>query len=246
MPNTTDFPITSQKLEVFVTRDPEIITAAQRLRYQIFALEMGASLPENGGLDIDRYDAFCEHLVVRDRENGLIAGTYRLITEQAAQAAGGWYSASEFDIGNIEHLMPQAVELGRACVHRDYRSGSTISLLWLGLSRFMQTRKLQYMVGCASVGMEDGGHQAASLFRILEQKHYAPPEYRVFPKIPLPLDKLRQDLAVEAPALLKGYLRAGVWICSEPYWDKDFNTADMMVIMPMSRVNPRYAKHFLK
>lgn len=240
------WPIQSHTLEAFIAEHDEDIAAAQRLRYDVFAREMGAKIDDVDGRDIDRYDAVCRHLLVRDTTNGQIVGTYRLITQAAAQAAGGWYSASEFDISNIAHLMPQAVELGRACVHRDYRSGGTMMLLWAGLSRFMKEQGLEYMVGCASVSMADGGHEAASLYRYLEQHHFAPPEYRVFPKIPVPLDELRQDLSVAPPALLKGYLRAGVWVCSAPYWDKDFNTADMLVMMPMSRVNPRYAKHFLK
>lgn len=241
-----DWPIKINHLEAFIADNPEDIAAAQRLRYDVFAREMGAKIDAIDGRDIDRYDAVCRHLLVRDLNNGAIVGTYRLITAEAAQAAGGWYSASEFDISNIEHLMPQAVELGRACVHRDYRSGAAITLLWTGLSRFMKEQGLEYMVGCASVSMADGGHEAASLYRYLEQKHFAPEAYRVFPKIPVPLDELRQDLDVTPPALLKGYLRAGVWVCSAPFWDKDFNTADMLVMMPMSRVNPRYAKHFLK
>lgn len=238
--------IESSRLEVLLAQDEATVEAAQRLRYDIFAREMGANIAGQDGRDIDRYDAFCRHLVVRDKHSGEIVGTYRLTTQAAAEANGGWYSASEFDLSRIENLLPKAVELGRACVHADYRSGSTISLLWMGLTQFMKLNNLDYMIGCGSVAMADGGHEAASLFRYIEQHHYAPEEYRVFPKHPLPLDELRQDLPVVPPPLLKGYLRAGVWICGEPHWDQDFKPADMLVMMPMWRIHPRYAKHFVR
>ena len=238
--------IESSKLEVLLTRDEALIEAAQRLRYDIFAREMGANITNHNGRDIDRYDAFCRHLLVRDKTSGDIVGAYRLTTIDAAEANGGWYSASEFDLSRLENILPKCVELGRACVHKDYRSGSTISLLWMGLTQFMKLNSRDYMIGCGSMSMADGGHEAASLFRHIQQHHYAPEEYRVFPIRPLPLDQLQQDLPVTPPALLKGYLRAGVWICGEPHWDQDFNTADMLVMMPMWRINPRYAKHFVR
>lgn len=238
--------VDSGKLEVCITREADAVQEAQRLRYDIFAREMGANIHSDNGLDIDRYDAFCRHLVVRDKTSGRIVGTYRLTTEDAAIANGGWYSASEFDLSRIEHILPKTVELGRACVHKDYRTGGTISLLWTGLIRFMQEHDLEYMIGCGSVHMDDGGDYAASLFYKLKQTHYSPEEYRVFPLVPLPLNQLRSDLDVEAPPLMKGYLRAGVWICGEPHWDKDFGSADMLVMMPMENIHPRYAKHFVK
>ena len=94
--------------------------------------------------------------------------------------------------------------------------------------------------------MKDGGHSAASIFHRLKEQCYAPPEYRVFPNNPLPIDALQQDLDVEYPALIKGYVRAGAYICGEPHWDTDFNSADVLVMMPISRINARYARHFLK
>ena len=233
-------------LEVSVTREADAVEEAQRLRFDIFGREMGAGIHGENGRDIDHYDEFCRHLIVRDKTSGRIIGTYRLITEEAAKAAGGWYSDSEFDLSRIRHILPKTVELGRACVHKDYRTGGTISLLWMGLIGFMQAHGLEYMIGCGSVHMDDGGDYAASLFNQLKQTHYSPEEYRVFPKVPLPLNELRQDLEVEAPPLMKGYLRAGVWICGEPHWDKDFGSADMLVMMPMANIHPRYAKHFVK
>lgn len=231
-------------LSVGLARSPGEILEAQRLRYRIFAGEMGAHLRvRTPGVDQDVFDAYCEHLLVRDNASGEIVGTYRILPPAQAQRVG-YYSETEFDLTRLQHLRPQLVEVGRACVHPDYRSGATIALLWSGLASYMMERGHGYLIGCASVSMSDGGHAAASLYNRLRD-HLGPHEYRVFPRCPLPLASLRQDQPVETPALIKGYLRAGAWICGEPAWDPDFNTADLPILLPMARIADRYAKHYL-
>ncbi len=233
-------------IQVYVARDLAEIKEAQRLRYRIFAEEMGASLPYNAeGLDVDEFDAYCDHLIVRDRETLQVVGTYRVLAPEQAKAIGRLYSASEFDLARLEHLLPKTVEIGRSCVHEDYRSGAVIMALWAGLGAYMKQHGYEIMLGCASVPMGDGGHYAASLNRILQEKHSSSIEYRTFPKLPLPLDKLNSMLEVEPPPLLKGYLRIGAKICGEPAWDPDFNTADFLTMFRLSDMNPKYAKHFL-
>lgn len=234
------------RLTVSLARNQADIEEAQRLRYKVFAEELGANIQSDNGLDVDRYDEYCRHLIVRDEDSGRVVGCYRLLTAEGARALGGWYSESEFDLSRIEHLLPHTVELGRACVHRDYRHGGTVMLLWSGLLKFMQEQKLEYMIGCGSMSMADGGHFAASLYRKLSQTYLCPPEYRVFPHLPLPLQALRDDVPAECPALIKGYLRAGAYICGEPAWDAEFNCADVLIMMPMSRLNPRYLQHLAK
>jgi putative hemolysin len=130
-------------------------------------------------------------------------------------------------------------------VHADYRNGGTIALLWAGLAKYMQMHNYEYMIGCGSISMADGGHSAANLYAQL-QEHLSPPEYRVFPHCPLPLAALKNDSAVTCPPLIKGYLRLGAYICGEPAWDPDFNTADMLIMLPLSRLNARYAAHFFR
>jgi len=237
----------SAALYFSLARSPSEIMEAQRLRYQVFAEEMGARLNGHDNLDRDGFDAFCDHLLIRDRETGKVVGTYRILSPAMATEAGGYYSSGEFDLSRISHLFDRTVEVGRACVHPDYRNGSTIALLWAGLAKYMINNRYDTLIGCASVSMADGGHLAASLYNRLKDEHLAPAEYRVFPRCPLPLQALRQDLAdAPCPALVKGYLRLGAWICGEPAWDPDFNTADLLVMMPISRINRRYAAHFLK
>jgi putative hemolysin len=222
------------------------ILEAQKLRYRVFAVEMGARLNcRVPGVDRDIYDPYCEHLIVRDEDAGRIVGTYRILSPEAARKVGGYYSENEFDLTRLQHLRSRIVEIGRSCIDPDYRSGAVIALLWAGLARYMQENAYDYLIGCASISMADGGHAAASLYHALRSTHMAPLEYHVFPRCPLPMERLRCDLPAEAPPLIKGYLRAGAWICGEPAWDPDFNTADLPILLPMNQVEDKYARHFL-
>lgn len=236
------------KLSVGLAQDKEAILEAQRLRYRVFAGEMGAKLPSRiPGVDEDIFDRWCDHLVVRDDNSGEVVGTYRILSPVNARRVG-YYSEGEFDLTRLQHLRPRLVEIGRSCVHPDYRTGATIALLWQGLSQYMRDNGYDYLMGCASISMADGGHGAASLYHRLargEKSCLSPLEYRVFPRCPLPLEALRQDVPAELPPLIKGYLRAGAWICGEPAWDPDFNTADLPILLSMARVDSRYAKHFM-
>jgi putative hemolysin len=241
------------RLDVSWARSDEEILEAQRLRYQVFADEMGARLstPKGSpaGHDIDAFDSFCEHLLVRaveaDGNPGLVIGTYRVLTPAAAKRAGGLYSETEFDLTRLRSLRERMVELGRSCIHPDYRSGGAIMALWGALAEFMQRNELDTMIGCASISMCDGGHFAASLWKQLEQTHMASIEWQVRPRLPLPVEELRQDLNVEAPPLIKGYLRCGAKILGAPAWDPDFNTADLPMMMRLSDLPARYRRHFM-
>jgi putative hemolysin len=225
---------------------PNEIKEAQRLRYKVFAEEMGANLAQNSeGLDVDEFDAYCDHLLIRDQETLKVVGTYRVLPPHKAQEIGRLYSDSEFDLTRLNHLRPKMVELGRSCVHADYRSGAVIMALWSGLAQYMQKHHYEIMLGCASIPMADGGHFAASLYNSLSEEQMAPTENHAFPRLPLPLDKLNGGLDVEPPPLIKGYLKLGAKICSAPAWDPDFNTADLLTMLRLSEINPRYAKHFL-
>ena len=236
-----------QHYSVGFARSEDQIAEAQRLRYKVFAEELGAKLSSRTpGFDTDFYDPYCEHLIVRDEQAGKVVGTYRILTPESAQRVGSYYSDNEFDLTRLEHLRSSMVEIGRSCIHQDYRSGTVIALLWGKLAEFMLRNEYRYLMGCASVGMADGGHNAANLFVQQIDEHIAPLEYRVFPRHALPFERLVTGHAADVPPLLKGYLRAGAWICGEPAWDPDFNTADLPLLLPMDRLNPRYARHFLK
>lgn len=244
--------VASPGFEVLWARHLDEVRQAQQLRHQVFVVEMGARLSTPPGTpaghDIDIFDDHCEHLLLRstatDDEPDVI-GTYRVLTPAAAKRVGGLYSDTEFDLTRLRPMRPRMAELGRSCVHPDWRSGGAILALWAALGDFMQRNGLDTMVGCASVGMRDGGHVAASLWEKLRQTHLAPIEWQVRPRLPLPVEQLTRDLPVEPPALIKGYLRCGAKVLGPPAWDPAFNTADLPMLMRLAELPARYRRHFL-
>ncbi len=244
----------TERFAVNWARGPCEVREAQRLRYRVFADEMGARLPCSPGSprghDIDRFDAFCEHLLVRavgaDEHAGEVIGTYRVLSPQAARRAGGLYSETEFDLAAVRPLLANAVELGRSCVHPQWRCGGVVMALWGALGEFMLRHGLDTMIGCASVSLRDSGHGAASLWHRLRRTHLAPPHWQVTPRLALPVDTLRNDLVMETPPLIKGYLRCGARVLGPPAWDPVFSTADLPLLMRFDDLPERYRKHFLE
>ena len=236
--------------DVVWARHLDELREAQQLRYQVFAQEMGASLPgELPGYDIDRFDDYCEHLLVRERDSGLVIGTYRVLTPAQARRAGGLYSDAEFDLRPIDHLRPSMVELGRSCVHAGYRNGGVIMALWGALGEFLGRNHLDTMIGCASIPMQHhglpSGHAAASIWEQVRQNDLAAPQYQVQPRLALPVESMRCNVAVEPPALIKGYLRLGTKVLGPPAWDPQFNSADLPMMMRVADLPERYRKHFM-
>jgi putative hemolysin len=236
----------TRRLSVQFARTSAEVRAAQRLRFAVFGDEMGARLsgPERG-VDEDRFDAYCDHLLVREADTGEVVGTYRILGPRAAESAGGYYSEQEFDLRRLARLRGTLVEVGRSCIRADHRTGAVITLLWAGLARYMLARGHGYLIGCASISMADGGRTAAGIYQRIAARHLAPPEYRADPRVPLPLARLREGSAMGLPPLIKGYLRAGAYVCAQPAWDRDFNTADLLILLPMARMSARYARHYL-
>jgi putative hemolysin len=237
----------SSSLTVALARDIHEVREAQRLRYRVFAQEMGARVPgREQGIDCDIYDAYCEHLLVRDGESGEVVGTYRILNGARARRLGGFYSDEEFDLTRLNPVRDLTVEVGRSCVHPDFRNGATIALLWSGLGAYMTQHNYRYLIGCASIGLGDGGHGAAAAYRQLQSSCLSPVEYRVFPRLELPVPDPLEEAQALLPPLIKGYVRVGAYVCGAPAWDPDFNTADLLMFLPLERMNPRYARHFLK
>ena len=238
-------------LEVRWARHLDEVRAAQRLRHAVFAGEMGARLNSPvAGHDVDLFDDYCEHLLVRDVASAQVVGTYRVLTPVQARRAGGTYSDTEFDLVRLRSLRSQMVELGRSCVHPEHRQGGVIMALWGALAEFMARNRLPIMIGCASIPMLHNGvvsgDVAASVWHSLRQTHLAPIEHQVLPRLALPVEALESHLAVEPPALIKGYLRLGARILGAPAWDPDFNTADLPMMMRLADMPARYRRHFLR
>ena len=237
-------------IQVTWARHLDEVREAQRLRFAIFSGEMGARLDTPlAGHDIDLFDDFCEHLLVRDASTREVIGTYRVLTPAQARRAGSFYSDTEFDLWRLRDLRERMVELGRSCVHPDHRQGGVILALWGALAEFMHRNALDTMIGCASIPMLHNGvvsgDVAASVWQQLQRTHLVPVVRRVTPRLPLPVERLDTTLAVEPPALIKGYLRLGAKVLGAPAWDPDFNTADLPMMMRIADLPARYRKHFL-
>ena len=237
---------TQRRLVAELATTPDQIREAQRLRYRVFAEEMGAKLESlDDGYDCDRFDPFCDHLLVRDVERGEVIACTRILLENQAERAGSFYSNSEFDLGNILQLPGRLIELGRTCVAADYRSGPTIAVLWGGLADFVAMHKIDYMIGCVSVSINDGGTQANAVMDRLRRKNMAAPELRVKPRHPLPRNRSRRSATPKMPPLVKAYIALGAKACGEPCLDPDFQVADIFMLLDVRDLAPRYAKHFL-
>ena len=236
-------------IEVSWAQHLEEVREAQRLRHQVFANELGARLPKTvPGHDIDLFDDYCEHLLVRDSASGHVIGTYRVLTPEQAKRAGSTYSDTEFDLTRLRSLRSRMVELGRSCVHADHRHGGVIMALWGALFEFMDRNRLDTMIGCASIPMLHNGlvsgDAAASIWRQLRETHLAPIQHHVRPRLPLPVEELNAHLDIEPPALIKGYLRLGAKVLGAPAWDPDFNTADLPMMLRTADLPSRYHKYF--
>lgn len=241
--------ISKSAIKVSWAKHLDEVRDAQRLRYQVFANEMGARLPVTmAGHDIDLFDDYCEHLLVRDGQSGEVIGTYRVLTPAQSKRVGGTYTDTEFDLTRLRFMRERMVELGRSCVHADHRHGGVILALWGALFEFMSRNQLDTMIGCASIPMLHNGvvsgDAAASMWKQLAKTNLASIEFHVRPRLPLPIDELDADLPVEPPALIKGYLRLGAKILGAPAWDPDFNTADLPMMMQVKDLPLRYRKHF--
>ncbi|MEU9093392.1 GNAT family N-acyltransferase [Streptomyces sp. NPDC048428] len=237
------------RYRVSLAVDQAEIRAAQRLRHQVFAAEFGARLdgPEPG-LDSDAFDAYCDHLLVRETATGEIVATYRLLPPERARIAGRLYAESEFDLTRLVSVRDDLVEVGRSCVHPAHRDGAVIALIWAGLARYMERSGHNWLAGCCSISLSDGGAAAGRAWETVRTKHLAPEEYWVSPhrlwQPPAALPDGPGGLS-SLPPLLRGYLRLGARVCGAPAHDPEFNVADLYVLLSLRATDPRYLRHFL-
>lgn len=220
-----------------------------QLRYRVFGQELGARLETAAaGVDADHFDLYCRHLVVRDRISQRMVASTRLLSDAGAREAGGFYSESEFDLSAVARLPGRKLEVGRTCVDPEFRNGAVIATLWSRLMETVMHERHDYLFGCASIGLEDGGHYAHSVMAYLTQAHPASPEWQVRSRDPLPVPDRRETAATppRLPPLLKAYIKLGARVCGEGYWDRDFNCVDVFVLLDVAAMTPRYARHFAR
>ena len=255
-------------LEVRLTRRRRDIRLAQRLRYQVFYEEMSAVPSLRAELrrrDEDPYDAVCDHLLVVDEAelgtepwSGLrrqkVVGTYRVLRQDVAERTLGFYTQSEYDIASlIAARSPRYrfMELGRSCVLEPYRNKRTVELLWHGLWTYVREHKVDVMVGCASLPGTDPDQHAMAL-SFLHHNALAPPEWRcraherLYVNMNrLPREKVDAKRALKSlPPLIKGYLRLGAFVGDGAVIDHQFGTTDVLIILPVEKIDPRYFGHF--
>lgn len=234
------------KYSVFIAEDEYTKQLCYKLRYDVFAEELGAEMAiEKSGLDKDRFDDHCHHLVVYDNKTNEIVATTRLLDNEGRLHTGMFYSETEFDLTNIINPKVSYIEVGRTCIHPKYRRGAVLAMLWRGIAGVVVSEKIDYLIGCASIPFQHGDKYINGVMKQIYQYHYAPESLRVRPLVPLRLSE--EDSVDEAslPTLLKAYLRQGALICGEPYWDAAFGVADVFVLLESGNITSRYSKHFI-
>lgn len=238
----------SHRFIVVEAESEKTIARCLTLRYDIFAHELGATLhTSKRKIDIDQFDPYCKHLAVIDTQTNEVVATTRLLDNHGTQFTNGFYSETEFNIENILRLNKRFVEVGRTCIHPEYRRGSALLMLWQGIARFVVENRIDYLFGCASIPFVNGDKYINNVMAHLRLQHFSDDSLRITPRIPLRLTMPTNPADdVILPTLLKAYLRQGALICGEPYWDAAFGVADVFVLLDSSKIDSRYNKHFIE
>jgi putative hemolysin len=227
--------------EVTLATGIEQLHAAQALRYAVFNLELneGLASAHATGLDADKFDLVCDHLIVTEKQTGEVVGTYRLQTGRNAALNFGYYSEQEFDFAPYEPIRDEMIELGRACVHKAHRNLSVLSLLWGGIARYARDRGGRYLVGCSSLTSQDAA-EGAAVYRQFENRYLAPEALRTLPlpEVACPLDNISEHPA-KPPKLLSTYLSLGSKIAGPPAIDREFGTIDFLTLFDIHDLSAR-------
>lgn len=232
------------------------LRAAQALRYEVFVRELGAGGPlvdHDARLEIDRFDPFFDHMLVIDTDSDQVVGVYRLLRDDQARAAGQFYSEDEYDLSVLKSDGRRLLELGRSCLHRDYRGTMAMYHLWTGLAEYVARHDIGILFGVASFHGTDALALAEPL-SMLHHNHLAPPDLRAraLPAQFQPMDIIGPDslnrirAMREMPALIKAYLRLGGFIGEGACIDNEFNTLDVLLVMDAERMNERQQRLYTK
>ncbi|SFS54901.1 ornithine-acyl[acyl carrier protein] N-acyltransferase [Sulfitobacter marinus] len=243
---------TAADFELKLAQTPAELRAAQRLRYDVFVTELGAGgalVDHEQQLEQDRFDEFVDHLILSCKTTGRVAGVYRLLRAEAAERAGGFYSETEYDLAPLKHSGRRLLELGRSCLHPDYRGGMAMHHLWSGLASYVAEHRIEIMFGVASFHGTDISALAQPL-SLLHLNHLAPPDLRVRAHEDayqdmniIPAEELdRRRAMVQVPSLIKAYLRLGGCVGDGAFIDHSFNTTDVCLIMDTAKLSSRQAR----
>lgn len=242
-------PDAGQRFTVKLAETEAELHAAQRLRYDVFVTELGGGgemVDHAARIEQDRFDPYFDHLIARDDETGAVIGVYRLLRDDQTSGPGQFYSEDEYDLSVLRASGRKLLELGRSCLHPDYRGGMAMYHLWSGLAAYAETHGIEVMFGVASFHGTDVAALAQPL-SMLHHNHLAPPDLRVrargaqFQTMDLvpAADLDRRAAMVAVPSLIKGYLRLGGYVGEGAFVDHSFNTTDICLILDTARMNDR-------
>ncbi len=249
------FDLEFNNFSVKIAENDTEIKAAQRLRFEVFNVEMNEGLSSSWetGLDQDQYDKHADHLLVIDRATDNVVGTYRMLKKSVANSNGGFYSEGEFDLMNLKKLPSEILEMGRSCVHKEYRSNGVINLLWAGIAKYLELSNASYLFGCASLHTHDS-EEISEIYSYLKSRYFSEEKYRVYPLQKCIVPGLKDDIVVKdsrsilkkIPPLVKGYFRLGALVCGDPALDTEFGTTDFFILLPTDQITRRYQNHYQK
>lgn len=241
------------RFDVRISRDEQEVREAQKLRFEVFNLELQKGLKSSyeHELDVDAYDALCDHVLVRDLVKGTLAGTYRLLPGSRARSHPGFYSESEFDLRNIRKQKGELLELGRSCVRREYRQGTVMDMMWQAIAAYARSHQVRYLFGCGSLPTMDP-EEVSRCFALLKRSHYAPETLRVYPLPANSFPSLDEQIQVEdpravserLPKLILGYLKVGAMLCGLPALDLEFGVTDLFLLLDVQALGHEYQRHF--
>ena len=233
-----------QSLFVSIASSEEDINQCLTLRHRVFACELGAQLESrHAGLDYDYFDAYARHLMVKDTRTGRVIATSRLLSSKTARLSGSFYSETEFDLHKVLSLNANYLEVGRTCVMESYRNSAALSLLWRGIVRIAVIDDVDYLIGCVSMPLGPSFTYAHSIMNLLREQYYSCDTLRVYPHYPLPELQAQIMKDVIMPTLLKGYLRLGAKVCGEACYDKNFNVADVFILLQRESLEKKFSRH---
>jgi putative hemolysin len=244
-----DGPITSSpSFSVSLAQNVADLEECQRLRFLVFNRELGEGLAasERTGLDRDRFDWVCDHLMVRDISTGVLVGTYRMQTGYRAQGNLGYYSEQLFDFAPFEPIRGEMLELGRACVHSNYRNTTALAMLWKGIASYAALCNARYMIGCSSISSQDE-NEGAMLFEELREKYLAPAALRAQPKASFrcqPTEGALREPTPDPPRLFRAYLELSAKLCGPPAIDREFGTIDFLTLLDLHAIPQRLKTRF--
>ena len=237
---------TTERFRVSMAQTLEDVIECQRLRYLVFNCELGEGLDSsaNTGLDRDRYDFICDHLMVQDAATGRLAGTYRMQSGYRAKGNLGYYGEEFFDFSPFEKMRGEVLELGRACVHEEYPNTSVLHMLWKGIARYAVSCGSRYLIGCSSLSSQNDD-EGIALYELLKEKYLAEPSLRTNPVERRRCQSSGAPVAPpQPPRLFRAYLDISARICGPPAIDREFKTIDFLTLVDLYRLPDRVRTRF--